>query len=93
LSPVLHDGPARGVHIFGWWRELGAFAKHTGAVGVAGQLPIAGMALLNVPSTELQTVLGIDLDWQWRPHRAMLYDRDTGRGELIVPFESQLPTS
>ena len=85
LRGLLRDGPPRGVHVFGWWRGLRRFAEDTG--GSMAREDVAGLVLLNVPSTDAGLLLGdANLDWQPRPNRALLHDRHTGRTELIVPF-------
>ena len=85
LAALLRDGPARGVHLFGWWRGLRRFAENTG--GPLGREQVAGLVLLNVPAADAGMLLGDPaLDWQPRTNRALFHDRHTGRTELIVPF-------
>jgi hypothetical protein len=82
LRDVLREGPARGVHVFGWWRGLRRFAEDTGDPG-----NVDGIVLLNVPVADAAVLLGDPgLGWQPRPNRALLHDRDTGRTEVIIPF-------
>ena len=85
LASLLRDGPARGVHLFGWWRGLRRFLDDTG--GPLGREQVAGLVLLNVPTTDSAMLIGDPgLDWQPRPNRALLHDRHTGRTDVIVPF-------
>src|SRR5262249_52930842 len=85
LRPVLRDGPARHVHVFGWWRGLRRFGEDTG--GSAGREDVAGVVLLNVPATDAAIFLGeLDLEWQPRPNRALFHDRHASRTDVIVPF-------
>ena len=99
LGSVLRDGPARGVHLLGWWRGLRGFGEDTGeraawrgepGAGTAGDRSrpaVAGLVLLNVPAADAAMLLGdATLDWRPRPNRALLHDRHTGRTDLIVPF-------
>jgi hypothetical protein len=91
LPALLHDGPERGVHVFGWWRGLRRFTEDTG--GLSGREAVAGLVLLNVPAADIGLLLGgTDLDWQPRPNRALLHDRHTGRTEVIVPFVHSGPS-
>ena len=85
LAALLRDGPARGVHLFGWWRGLRRFVDDTG--GPLGREQVAGLVMLNVPTADSAMLVGDPgLDWQPRPNRALLHDRHTGRTDVIVPF-------
>ena len=85
VQRLLRDGPARGVHVFGWWRGLRRFSEDTG--GSLAREDVAGLVLLNVPPSDAGLLLGdATLDWQPRPNRALLHDRHTNRTEVIVPF-------
>jgi DNA segregation ATPase FtsK/SpoIIIE, S-DNA-T family len=85
IQRTLRDGPARGVHVFGWWRGLRRFTEDTG--GSMAREDVAGLVLLNVPATDATLLIGdASLDWQPRPNRALLHDRHTNRTEVIVPF-------
>jgi DNA segregation ATPase FtsK/SpoIIIE, S-DNA-T family len=85
LPGLLRDGPARGIHLFGWWRGLRRFTEDTG--GPLGREHVAGLVMLNVPAVDAGLLIGDPgLDWQPRANRALLHDRHTGRTELIVPF-------
>ncbi|GAA4206746.1 FtsK/SpoIIIE domain-containing protein [Actinocatenispora rupis] len=90
LRVVLRQGPARGVHLLGWWRGLGRFSEDVG--GSAGREDVACLVALNVPGSELGMFLGmLDLDWHPRPNRALLVDRHEDRVGLIVPFTEPRP--
>jgi DNA segregation ATPase FtsK/SpoIIIE, S-DNA-T family len=85
LPALLRDGPSRGLHLFGWWRGLRRFLDDTG--GPLGREHVAGLVLLNVPTTDSAMLIGDPgLDWQPRANRALLHDRHTGRTDVIVPF-------
>ncbi|HEY3505335.1 MAG TPA: FtsK/SpoIIIE domain-containing protein [Actinocatenispora sp.] len=85
LRVVLRQGPARGVHLLGWWRGLSRFSDDIG--GPAGREDVACLVALNVPGGELGMLVGaLDLDWRPRPNRALLVDRHEDRVGLIVPF-------
>ncbi len=82
---TLRDGPARGVHVFGWWRGLRRFSEDTG--GSLAREDVAGLVLLNVPAADAGLLIGdANLEWQPRPNRALLHDRHANRSEVIVPF-------
>ena len=85
LRPLLVDGPARGVHVIGWWRGLRRFTEDVG--GHSGREDVAGMVFLNVPGPEVALLLGnAELDWHPRPERVLLHDRHAGRTTTVVPF-------
>jgi hypothetical protein len=85
LCALLTDGPARGVHLFGWWRGLRRFTEDTG--GAEARREVAGLALLNIPAADAAVLLGDpELGWQPQPHRALLHDRHAGETRLIIPF-------
>ncbi|QSB05478.1 FtsK/SpoIIIE domain-containing protein [Natronoglycomyces albus] len=86
LRTLLKQGPARGVHLTGWWRAMRRFIDDTG--GSAGREDVAGNIVLNLPGTELTSHFGPSFsDWQPRGGRALFIDRHLGgTGQLIVPF-------
>jgi hypothetical protein len=82
---MLDDGPARGVHLFGWWRGLHRFAEDTGES--PDRSAIAGLVLVNVPAADAAALIGDPgLDWQPRPDRVLLHDRHAGRTRVVIPF-------
>ncbi|GIG58731.1 cell division protein FtsK [Longispora fulva] len=85
LRTVLRTGPARGVHVLGWWRGLRRFGEDVG--GSSAREDVACLVTLNVPGAEVAMMLGqSQLDWQYRPNRALLIDRHTDRIATIVPY-------
>jgi len=85
LRTVLRQGPSRGIHMLSWWRIARRFSDAIG--GAAGREDVACLVALNVPGTELSSLLGDHtLTWQNRPNRALLLDRHDQRQRLIVPF-------
>ncbi|MFG3711981.1 FtsK/SpoIIIE domain-containing protein [Micromonospora sp. NPDC047730] len=85
LGALLRQGPARGVHLLGWWRGLRRLADDLG--GAHNRDDVACLVALNVPGTELGLHLGVhDLAYAPRPDRALLVDRHDQRTRLIVPF-------
>ncbi|MET8153300.1 FtsK/SpoIIIE domain-containing protein [Actinoplanes sp. NPDC049668] len=85
LRTVLRQGPGRGIHMLSWWRIARRFSDATG--GAAGREDIACLVALNVPGTELSSLLGDHtITWQSRANRALLLDRHDQRQRLIVPF-------
>lgn len=83
LRAALHDGPAGGRHVFGWWRGLRRFVEQ---VGQPGPAEMAGLVFLNVPGAEVDLLLGREVDWRSRPNRALFYDQYADRVAVIVPF-------
>jgi DNA segregation ATPase FtsK/SpoIIIE, S-DNA-T family len=80
LGPLLLDGPARGVHLIGWWRGLRRFREESNGTPV-------GLVILNLPAAEAAMLVGeAAADWQPRPNRALLHDPADGRTSLIQPF-------
>jgi hypothetical protein len=87
LRDLLRTGPARGVHLLGWWRNFRRFTDDIG--GSAGREDVACALVLNLPGGEIMGHFGQQFQhWNPRPGRALLIDRhaDTGGGRLIVPF-------
>jgi S-DNA-T family DNA segregation ATPase FtsK/SpoIIIE len=81
---LLRDGPAKGMHFFGWWRgvrrlgdDLGPYSKED----------ISGILALNVRGNEVGTLIGqSNFHWIPRHNRALLIDRQEDTAELVVPF-------
>ena len=85
LRLLLRQGPARGLHMLGWWRATRRFSEVIG--GSAGREDVACLVALNVPGNELALLVGDHtLTWQPRPNRALLLDRHDQRQQLFVPF-------
>ncbi|GAA4961544.1 FtsK/SpoIIIE domain-containing protein [Actinoplanes utahensis] len=85
LRTVLRQGPGHGVHLLSWWRVARRFSDAIG--GSAGREDVACLVALNVPGSELSSLLGDHtLSWQPRSNRALLLDRHDQRQRLIVPF-------
>ncbi|SCG48115.1 FtsK/SpoIIIE domain-containing protein [Micromonospora humi] len=85
LRAVLRQGPARGVHVLGWWRGLRRLADDLGGSGHRDD--VTGLVALNVPAADLGLHLGVhDLAWTPREGRALLVDRHDHRTALVVPF-------
>ncbi|MEU1846907.1 FtsK/SpoIIIE domain-containing protein [Micromonospora sediminicola] len=92
LRAVLRHGPARGVHVLGWWRGLRRLADDLGGSGHRDD--VTALVALNVPAADLGLHLGThDLAYTPREGRALLVDRHEHRTALIVPFagESEQP--
>jgi DNA segregation ATPase FtsK/SpoIIIE, S-DNA-T family len=87
LRVLLRTGPARGVHLLGWWRNFRRFTDDIG--GSAGREDVACALVLNLPGGEIMGHFGQQFQhWNPRSGRALLIDRhaDTGAGKLVVPF-------
>ncbi|KAB1156363.1 cell division protein FtsK [Micromonospora sp. AMSO12t] len=84
LRAVLANGPGHGVHLLGWWRTLSRFNDDLGPTG-GGE--VACLVALNLPSNDIGSLLGdYASEWQSRPNRALLIDRNDNRRILIVPY-------
>jgi DNA segregation ATPase FtsK/SpoIIIE, S-DNA-T family len=87
LRELLRNGPARGVHVLGWWRVYRRFLDDIG--GTAGREDVSCALVLNLPGAEIMGHFGQQFQhWSPRAGRALLIDRhtDTGAGRLMVPF-------
>ena len=84
LRRVLREGPARGVHVLGWWRGLRRFTEDIG--GSSGREDVACLVFLNLPGSDVSLFLGTGVEWAPRPNRALLVDRHADRVSVIVPF-------
>jgi S-DNA-T family DNA segregation ATPase FtsK/SpoIIIE len=81
---LLRDGPAKGIHFFGWWRGVRRLIDD---LGLNGKEDISGVLALNVRGNELGLLVGqVMLHWTPRHNRALLIDRQEDTKELIVPF-------
>ncbi len=84
LRTVLQEGPARGVHVIGWWRGIRRFSEDLGG---SRSEDVAGLVALNVPAKDLGSLVGdYLLEWQPRDNRALFIDQHEDRTALIVPF-------
>jgi DNA segregation ATPase FtsK/SpoIIIE, S-DNA-T family len=84
LRALLQDGPARGVHLIGWWRGIRRF---TDDIGVAGKEDVAGLVALNVNGRDFGSLIGqFTLEWEPRANRALFVDRHEDSSTLIVPY-------
>ena len=91
LRTVLRTGPASGVHLLGWWRNL---RRHMDDLGPGGREDVATSIVLNVPGHELLNLYGQSvLGWNPRPNRALLIDRHANTRRLIVPFSRREATA
>jgi hypothetical protein len=77
LSAFLREGPARGAHLLSWWPDPREFTHGD---------HVAGLLFLNVPPAEIAATIGEPVEWQPRPNRALLHDRQSGRSVTLVPF-------
>ncbi|GLZ77731.1 cell division protein FtsK [Actinorhabdospora filicis] len=88
LSALLRRGPARRVHVLGWWRTMRRFTEDLG--GSQGREDVACAVVLNIPGGELTGHFGQSVaDWQPRPNRALLIDRHADTRTLILPFSRE----
>ncbi|MGH2603445.1 MAG: FtsK/SpoIIIE domain-containing protein, partial [Dehalococcoidia bacterium] len=85
LRAVFQGGPARGVHVLGWWRGIQRFSDDVGGAGMRED--VACLVALNVSDSALGSHLAQHtLQWNPRPNRALMIDLHEGRSSLIVPF-------
>jgi S-DNA-T family DNA segregation ATPase FtsK/SpoIIIE len=81
---LLRDGPAKGIHFFGWWRGVRRLGED---LGPNSKEDISGMLALNVRGNEVGLLIGqSNLQWNPRHNRALLIDRQEDTTELVVPF-------
>lgn len=81
---LLRDGPAKGIHFFGWWRGVRRLIDD---LGLHGKEDISGVLALNVRGNEVGLLIGqATLQWNPRHNRALLIDRQEDTVELVVPF-------
>ena len=81
---LLREGPAKGIHLFGWWRALRRLSED---LGPQGKDDISGMLALNVRGNEVGMMIGqAQLQWNPRHNRALLIDRQEDTADLVVPF-------
>ncbi|MBB5871249.1 hypothetical protein F4553_004628 [Allocatelliglobosispora scoriae] len=81
---MLREGPARGLHLLGWWRQLRRFSEDIG--GSSGREDVAGLVFLNAPAQEVSLLVGTNVEWEPRRGRALFHDRHTGETSVIVPY-------
>ena len=81
---LLRDGPAKGIHFFGWWRGVRRLGDD---LGPHSKEDISGILALNVRGNEVGLLIGqSNLQWDPRHNRALLIDRQEDTKELVVPF-------
>lgn len=85
LRILLKQGPARNLHVLGWWRGV---AKLKDTLGFGGTDDIGAWAALNVQGSELAAFsAGAMVQWSPRPGRALFFDRTTHSSpEVVIPF-------
>lgn len=84
LRELLRDGPAKGVHLLCWWRQIRPLALRLGAAIGAGEL--AGLVTLDVPELQLTALVRRPVQWRARPDRAYLHDLHRGTATVLVPY-------
>jgi hypothetical protein len=85
LKRLLQSGPARGVHLLGWWRGARRFLEDIG--GSSNRESCAGVVALNVAAEDLGAVVGdTNLAWKARANRCLVVDRHAGTQTLAVPY-------
>jgi ribosomal protein L29 len=81
---LLRDGPAKGMHFFGWWRGVRRLGDD---LGPNSKEDISGILALNVRGNEVGLLISqSNLHWNPRHNRALLIDRQEDTTELVVPF-------
>lgn len=89
LRNLLDSGPARGIHLLSGWEQPDSFLAF---LGPSPDL-IAGIVLLDRPVTEQAATAGpVGFAgrlpaWHPRPQRGLLYDAQTDRRTVFVPFQ------
>ncbi|GLZ41906.1 FtsK/SpoIIIE domain-containing protein [Actinokineospora sp. NBRC 105648] len=87
LRSLLKNGPASGVHTFGWWRGV---SRLKDTLGFNGMDDIGAWVALDVQGAELNAfAAGQVVTWSPRPHRAVFFDRSThSKPEVLIPFDT-----
>ncbi|PRX44669.1 FtsK/SpoIIIE family protein [Prauserella shujinwangii] len=85
LRVLLKQGPAKGLHVLGWWRGI---ARLKDTLGFGGTDDIGAWAALDVQGNELSPLCaGQVVHWAPRPGRALFFDRTTHSSpEVVIPF-------
>ncbi|WP_326549882.1 FtsK/SpoIIIE domain-containing protein [Micromonospora sp. NBC_01813] len=82
LRNLLDSGPARGIHLLSCWQQAAPF---TAFLGPSPEL-IAGLVLLDLPVTGVPGLADRLPQWRPRHQRGLLYDGQTDRHTVFVPF-------
>ncbi|GAB3149363.1 FtsK/SpoIIIE domain-containing protein [Micromonospora sonneratiae] len=83
LQTLLREGPGRGVHLLSWWRQPRRLVE---VLGASVREEINGMVLLDVPSPEVDLLLGGPTGSIPRPGRALLYASPDNQPTVIIPY-------
>ncbi|TWH21283.1 FtsK/SpoIIIE domain-containing protein [Prauserella rugosa] len=88
LRTLLKQGPARGVHVLGWWRSI---ARLKDTLGFGGTDDVGAWVALDVQGNELGPLAaGQVVHWSPRPDRALFFDRTTlSSPEIVIPFRRE----
>lgn len=89
LRELLQGGPARGVHVVGWWRGVARLRDDLGGPAARTD-PIGAFVALDVHGPELAPFCPVPGGPAWHPrrHRALFFDRSTHRvPEIVIPYE------
>jgi hypothetical protein len=86
LRVILKQGPSKGIHTIGWWRQT---ARLKDTLGYGSTDDIGAWTALDVQGNELNSFsAGQIINWSPRPGRAIFFDRSThSRPEVIIPFQ------
>ncbi|EHR63617.1 FtsK/SpoIIIE domain-containing protein [Saccharomonospora cyanea] len=85
LRTLLKQGPAKGLHVLGWWRGV---ARLKDTLGFGGTEEIGAWVALDVQGSELAAFCaGQVVQWSPRAGRALFFDRGTHASpEVTIPF-------
>lgn len=86
LRNLLDSGPSRGIHLLSCWQQAAPF---TAFLGPSPEL-IAGVALLDLPVAGIPGLADRLPGWHPRHQRGLLYDAQTDRYTIFIPFRPVL---
>ena len=85
LQQVLRAGPAKGIHLLGWWANAATFKAH---IGFGGEGFIDALLMLRIDQSSVQEMLSSPfISWSVRDNRGLLSDRtQLPEPTSIIPF-------
>ncbi|MFC4245347.1 FtsK/SpoIIIE domain-containing protein [Gryllotalpicola reticulitermitis] len=84
LQQILRTGPAKRLHLLGWWANAATFRSH---IGYAGEGFIDALLMLRLDQGTVQDLLSPFITWHIRDNRGLLADRtQLPEPTTIIPF-------
>jgi DNA segregation ATPase FtsK/SpoIIIE, S-DNA-T family len=89
LQQLLRAGPAKRLHLLGWWANAATFRSH---IGYGGEGFIDALLMLRLDQSTVQELLSPFITWQIRDNRGLLSDRTQLPEPItIIPFAPLTP--